>query len=274
MALGENYKEGVHPAALDSVGGFQQGNVAVYAAPAATGDRQVALPTGTAPWLTPPFGINRSAGYVGGTGTTSGETLDLTRQGISTVLLKNGTAATRGGKMIASATLGYVQPYTDYSFSAWILGTFEEALTASSTSDQVTAYVQPYFQAIVRPVTAGTTSTFGANTRFLGAVGSTIASAQVPLYVARFAGETIRNLAATLVTAPGGTDTVVFTVQKSSDNGATWADTALTCTITGVAKSASDLTDAVVLAAGDILAIKTVSSATTAAQATATFDVT
>lgn len=274
MTMARNYKEGVHPPFIDSTGGAQAGSPMVWDSPATSGDPQAKLPTGTAPWLSVPAGINETAGAVGGSGTTAGEPISVTRQGLTRVLLKNGTSSTRGGKLIASATLGYVQPYTDFSFSAWILGTAEEAATADSTSYHVEAYIQPFLQAVVRPVNAGCAGTITAATKYLGDVSQAKASAQVVRYMARFTGEVIRNLSCNLVTAPGGTDTVAFTVQKSSDNGATWSDTALTATITGTAKSATDLTHTETLTAGDLLAVKAVSSAGTAADAFVVFDVT
>lgn len=113
--------------------------------------------------------------------------------------------------------------------------------------------------------------TIGAATEYAPRSGN-VASAQVPLGVATRAG-IIRNLRASLSVAPGGADTVVFTVQKSSDQGATWTDTTVTCTITGAAKSAADTTHAPAVAAGDLLAVKMVSSAGTAAGPVAGFEI-
>ena len=275
MSVARNYKEGVHPPFIDSTGGAQAGQVMVWDAPTSAGDAQAKLPTGTTPHLLAPAGINGTSGTVGGSGTTATDPIEMTRQGLTRVVVTAGDSVTRGQDGEADAdTLGNVQGRTAYSRSGYSLGTFEESYSGSATSDQVEFYANPRLVELVRQVTGGTTSTFGANTRYLTPPGAALSSSQVALYIARFAGETIRNLWANLATAPGGTDTVVFTVMKSSDNGATWSDTTLTCTITGTAKSASDLTHAVTLAAGDLLCIKAVSNATTAAVATATFDVT
>lgn len=105
--------------------------------------------------------------------------------------------------------------------------------------------------------------TLGAATKYLPRSGN-VAAAQVSVGVATRAG-ILRNLRVGLNVAPGGADTVIFTAQKSSDQGATWTDTTLTATITGSAKSASDTTHAPAVAAGDWVAVKMVSSAGTAA---------
>lgn len=273
--LARNYKEGVHPPALDNVGGFQQGQVAIYDSASSAGESQVKLPTGTAPWLQIPYGINDSAGFVGGSGTTLGEALALTRQGLCRMKLTNGITTTRGAELIADASvLGNVKLRTPYSFSAYVLGTAEEAYSSSATDDLIEAYMQPALKEVIRSVFAATSSTFGADTKYIAPGYVALAAAQVPVFVAAFTGQVVRNLVTSLATAPAGTDTVVYTIQKSSDNGATWTDTAVTCTTTGTAKASSDLTHSAVLAAGDLLAIKAVSSATTAAIAAVQFDVT
>lgn len=112
--------------------------------------------------------------------------------------------------------------------------------------------------------------TVGAATKYLPRAGN-VASAQAPLAIVTRAG-VLRSLRVSLNVAPGGSDTAIFTVQKSSDNGATWTDTTLTCTVTGSAKSASDTTHFPAVAAGDLLAVKAVSSAGTAAGPVASFE--
>lgn len=274
--LARNYKEGVHPPALDNIGGFQLGQVAIYDAATSAGESQVKLPTGTAPWLQIPYGINDSAGFVGGSGTPIGEALALTRQGLCRMRLTNGITTTRGAELMADAgVLGNVKLRTPYSFSAYVLGTAEEAYASSSTDDPIEAYMQPALKEVVRQVTCGVLAAPGAATKHGTAPGvATGAAAEIPLYVARFTGEVVRNLRVNAVTAPGGSDTVAVTINKSSDNGATWATTTVTCTLTGAAKTASDLTHSLSLAAGDLLEVAFVSSAGTAAGLTATFDVT
>jgi hypothetical protein len=61
---------------------------------------------------------------------------------------------------------------------------------------------------------------------------------------------------------------------KSSDGGATWTDLAVSCQFAGPQSTAEDLVRWVVLARGDLLALKAVSFSTTAAGLIATFDVT
>jgi len=64
MPLARNYKEGVHPPFIDSVGGADQGKVLVWDAPTSAGDAQAKLPTGTTPHLLAPVGINETGGAV------------------------------------------------------------------------------------------------------------------------------------------------------------------------------------------------------------------
>lgn len=119
----------------------------------------------------------------------------------------------------------------------------------------------------------------GANvitgTKYLTAVGQNHAAAQVALCVCMRAGN-VRLLTANLATAPSMGEAVVYTVQKSSDNGGTWSDTALTCTISGTAKAAQDATHSFAVAEGDMLAIKGVATANggqLAAATTATLEI-
>lgn len=75
-----------------------------------------------------------------------------------------------------------------------------------------------------------------------------------PLFVAPAAGK-IRNLYAKGKTAPGSGKTVTFTVHKSSDGGATYSATALTCGVVGTATEGADNTHVVDVAKGDLLQI-------------------
>ena len=116
------------------------------------------------------------------------------------------------------------------------------------------------------------TGTIGAATKYMNRGAATVAASAVCVATVTRAG-VLRRLYANLLTAPGGTDTVAFTIQKSSDNGATWSDTTLTCTVTGTAKGNSDTTHAPSVAAGDLLAVKMVSSAATAADPSVGFEI-
>lgn len=120
-------------------------------------------------------------------------------------------------------------------------------------------------------VNCGSVAALGAATVFLVGTGNKSASA-VPVY---FAGRacTIQNLAVVAGTAPAGSDTVVVTVQKSSDKGATWTDTALTATIPAAGTATYDTTNAVAIAKGDLLAVEAVSSGATAAAVSCSFEV-
>lgn len=116
------------------------------------------------------------------------------------------------------------------------------------------------------------TGTIGASTKYMSRGAAAVAASAVVIGTVTRAG-VLRRLYANLLTAPGGSDTVAFTIQKSSDNGGTWSDTTLTCTITGSAKGNSDTTHAPSVAAGDLLAVKMVSNTTTAADPSVGFEI-
>lgn len=99
-----------------------------------------------------------------------------------------------------------------------------------------------------------------AATKYLGGPAYGAASAtQLALFLAHSA-QTVRKLICTAGTAPGGAVSDVFTVQKSSDYGATWADAATTCTMTGASQTCSSVVTSAV-ALGDLLAVKIVRNA-------------
>ena len=195
------------------------------------------------------------------------------KQGIAHALVPSGTSASEGDQAWTNA-LGKFIKRVPYSFSGFVAGQFDESFTAGSSDEWRGIELIPQVIEVCRPVLSGCTGTITADTKYMGDRSQAKAAAQVPRYAVRFTGEKIRNLWVSLITAPGGVDTVVVTVQKSSDDGATWSDTALTCTVTGAAKSNSDLTHVVSLTAGDLLAVKAVSSAGTAADCTVVFDAT
>lgn len=92
-------------------------------------------------------------------------------------------------------------------------------------------------------------------TQYLGGADRGAAAAsQVVLFVAHSA-QSIRYLACTAGTAPGGMVSDVLTVQKSSNQGTSWADTGSTCTLTGSARTCPSAA-VVALAPFDWLAVK------------------
>ncbi len=121
-------------------------------------------------------------------------------------------------------------------------------------------------------VTGAGVDAISATTKYLANPGENHAAAQIKLYLATRA-VTIQNLYCSMETAPAGTDTSIFTVQTSVDNGANWVDSTLTVTITGTAKSGSDVTHRVAVAAGTLLAIKEVATGSTGAKCVASFEV-
>jgi hypothetical protein len=110
-----------------------------------------------------------------------------------------------------------------------------------------------------------------AATRYLSPGWVNHATAQVPLFVVPEGYTNIHSLQVVTTTAPGGTDTYIVTIQRSTDDGANYTDTTLTCTVTGSDLDSYDNTNVPTVAEGDILAIKAVSSGATAAAALATF---
>lgn len=139
------------------------------------------------------------------------------------------------------------------------------ATPSASTDAASKSYVD---SAVKFLVAGGGSDAAGIATKYLAQLGSVHSAAQVVLGIVS-AARTLQNLYVDLVTAPGGAATYIVTVQKSTDHGATWSDTTLTCTVTGAAKSASDVAHTVAVVAGTLLAIKVVSSAGLAAGATA-----
>lgn len=99
-----------------------------------------------------------------------------------------------------------------------------------------------------------------AGTKYLGGAGyGAAASAQIVLFVSHSA-QSVRYLACAAGTAPGGVVSDVLTVQKSSDQGATWVDAASACSLTGASKTCSSAAT-VLLAPFDWLAVKVVRDA-------------
>lgn len=212
-----------------------------------------------------------SANY-GQDATHPAEQVNCQKNGIAWGLAAASTSPVMGDQAVSNAS-GYFIARVPYSFSAFVYGQFDEGRTVGSNPELVGIEMIPQYIEIVRPIICGAVGAITAATKYGNAVGQAKAAAQVPLYMVRFTGEKICSLAVNLATAPAGADTVITTVQKSSDNGGSWSDTALTCTITGTAKAAYDLTHSATLAKGDLLAVKLVSSAGTAADCTVSFDV-
>lgn len=105
----------------------------------------------------------------------------------------------------------------------------------------------------------------GAATVYLGGTGVAASSTEYPLRIARRSG-TIRNLYCYLGTAPGGADTVDFTVRK---NG---SDQTTTCQISAAGTTCNDTAHTFTVVAGDRLSVKAVSTAGTAAGAACSFE--
>lgn len=107
----------------------------------------------------------------------------------------------------------------------------------------------------------------GAATVYLVPPGAAASATELKLSKATRTA-TARSLYCELGTAPGGADTVVFTVRAAA------VDSALTCTITGAATSCSDTSNTAAVTAAQALSVKAVSSAGTAADALCSFELT
>lgn len=95
------------------------------------------------------------------------------------------------------------------------------------------------------------------STSFFGPTGchfATEASVNTPVS----APMTLRNFRVSAGNAPGGAQTYIFTVRKNS------ADTSITCTISAAATTCSDLVNTATYAAGDLISVRIVLSATAA----------
>ena len=108
-------------------------------------------------------------------------------------------------------------------------------------------------------------------TKYLANPGENHAAAQIKLFGPAPFACTIGYLACSCETAPGGSDTGVFTIQKSVDKGANWTDTTVTATVPAAGTTVYDTTHFVAIAQGDMLAIKEVQSGATGAKSSATF---
>lgn len=88
------------------------------------------------------------------------------------------------------------------------------------------------------------------------------AASQKEIYLAALPSASAQVLAfgCVLKTAPGSGESVVFTVQKSTDQGASFSDTTATCTISGTSKTCADTTNHPTTAQFDLLAVKIVNS--------------
>jgi hypothetical protein len=223
-------------------------------------------------------------GTIGGTGTQAGEAIALKRHGLGAHQAGHQhQAMTRGAQLINDAvTLGGVKARTPFSFSCAGHRHRRGGIGSRPARRADARGVHPAAGdvEVVRPSSLGSTLAIvaAATTRYLrrpGYVALNAAADPAVRGAVRRRGHRATCARVCSIATGAGTDTLVFTVQKSSDGGATWADTALTCTITGnSAKSASDLTDAAVLAAGDVLAVKMVSNGTTAVNPGFAVDVT
>src|SRR5579871_1490495 len=188
------------------------------------------------------------------------EQVNAQKEGIAWGLAAASTSPSQGDQAWSNAS-GLLVSRVPFSFSGFILGQFDESRAVGANPELVGVELLPQYLEICRNVGGFAAAAPAAGATKYGALGTVaVQNAQSPLYIAGYAGEAVRNLKVSVGTAPGANESLAFTVQKSSDNGATWTDTALTCTVSGTAKAAVDLSHAVTLAAGDLLALKMVAS--------------
>jgi hypothetical protein len=130
----------------------------------------------------------------------------------------------------------------------------------------------------LRSVTQCNSGAMGQGTKFVQPGFVAPGAGQVPLYRARYTGETLRNLALNAEDGAGGSRFCDGLLRRSQDGGNTW--TAFNAAgnplvvVTGAAIASVDLADTFVLTAGDLLDVALVSTNVTAAQPTVAFDVT
>ncbi len=135
--------------------------------------------------------------------------------------------------------------------------TFSGALVVTGT---VTSSVLAF-----NKVKGGAVGVLTAATVYLTAPGQAKSTTEVYLDLGTRTAA-IRRMFCYLGTAPGGSDTVVFTARVSA------SDSALTCTISAAGQTCNSSSLSDVDAAGNGLSIKAVSSAGTAADATCSFE--
>lgn len=198
--------------------------------------------------------------------------------GLAAVLVPAATTVTLGQPATVNANGLFVQR-VQYSVSGYVWGEFAQTRTTGGTNAELVEMDMKgqYWVELVRQITGGATGTITAATKYLAAPGQAVAAAQIALYVARTNGEVLRNLQAALGTAPGGADTVIFTVYRNplvAGAYTGWVATGITCTISAAGVSGSDLIHTQSLNQGDLVAIQVVSSNVTAAAPTATVDAT
>lgn len=199
------------------------------------------------------------------------------KQGIAQAMVPSASSATEGDQAICDAD-GFFIKRTPFTFSAFLWGQFDETFTAGASDEWRGVELLPQYVETVRNIFASnpTASAIGAATRYMAGINAALSASEIAIAQVQHTGQVLRNLKVQLATAPGGADTVVVTFIVSSDGGATWGAlaSAPTCTITGAALTAKDYTTAKTLTEGQLLGVKLVSSAGTAAGASVSFDLT
>lgn len=193
-----------------------------------------------------------------------GDPLTIQRFGQGVGLLAPNQTITRGQKLGAiSGTGGQLGAYIPGQGMKFI-GFAAQSKTTTSIALFIEVDLNSNPKVVtVEKVSGFASTTFQNSTKYLSAPGTTTAAAaQVVLGVVPPGGGVLANLVVDEGTAPGGSDTDAFTVQTSVDHGATWVNSTLTATVTGAAKSASDVTHTPAVTAGMLLAIAVVASAT------------
>lgn len=107
----------------------------------------------------------------------------------------------------------------------------------------------------------GATNSINAGTTGWEGIGLQCSASEAVCQVPMANAGTIKNLYAKSGSAPGGTDTYVFTLRKNASSQS------LTCTITGAATQCNDTTHSFSVVAGDLVDVQITSSATAASLA-------
>jgi hypothetical protein len=223
-------------------------------------------------------GIQIDEGYLPGgvADPTIPDLITAQKQGIAMALVPAGSSGNEGDQAWCNAQGQFISRVPS-SFSGFILGQFDQTFQAGANPQYEGIEMFPQHIETVRSVTQCNSGAIGQGTKFVQPGFVAPGAAQVPLYRARYTGETLRNLALTLKVAPAGADSVTAFFVRSQDGGNTW--TALNAAgnpqvvVTGTAIAGANLTDTFVLTAGDLVGVALVSTNVTAAQPTVTFDV-
>jgi len=206
-----------------------------------TGAKSVAIIPGTS--ITLVENVVQTGAYTFGTGT-------------SAVSLNGDTTVTTGKNFaVVDGTVGLGSGAISTTYATMVTNLNADKVDGKHVTD-ITA------PSYINFVTDGA---FTASTSFNGPGQQAENATEEAFFIVPTAG-TLTKLYTVVATAPGGADTLTYTIRK---NG---ADQTITCVISAAEVSANDAAHTVSVAAGDKISLKLVSSATTVANSSATLE--